>query len=102
MVLSLLQTLTCALIAADLEPSPSCLFQPQPSLSRCRSHTQLQRRRLRLRSNTHLPREGPRRNVAMVHASRAPLGPSRPSFQDLRPQLPSGAVLPAVHTALSG
>lgn len=101
MVLSLLQTLTCALIASDLEPFPSCLFQPRSSLSRCRPHTQLQRRRLRLRSNTHLPREGPRRHVAMVHASRAPLGPARPS-RTCALSSPVGRCFQRAHTALSG
>lgn len=71
MVLSLLQTLTCALIASNLEPFPWSPFPPVsfshgppcPGAGPTRSS---RGERLRPRSNTHPPREGPRRHVAMV------------------------------------
>lgn len=93
MVLSLLQTLTCALIASDLEPFPSCLsatvlpVQVQTPHAAPEEKAQAQKQ--------HPPTKR-RPEAARGHGSceQGSPGPS-PPFQDPRPQLPSGAVLPA-------
>lgn len=80
--------------ALSLEPFPSCLFQPWPSLSRCRPHTQLQRRKAQAQKQ-HPPTKR-RPEAARGHSSCKQGSPGPvPPLQDPRPQLPSGAVLPA-------
>lgn len=93
MVLSMLQTLTCALIASDLKPFPSCLSATALPVQVQIPHAAPE---VKAQPQKQHPPTKRRPEAARGHSSCKQGSPGPvPPLQDPRPQLPSGAVLPA-------